>query len=96
MAKLRLLENDIKVFRALMAYYPNGATRTMIAEETDLPRSTVYDAVIRLERMEMVCSVPVGDNTPGRPKKRIWANPPYLTKQMWKRIEALRNQEGSD
>ena len=90
-----LLENDILVFRALLAYWPHGCDRTKLSDEVELKRSTVYDALVRLKTRGLVLSSPCPKEDRGRPTVVFWVDPPTITREMWERIETLRpsNQE---
>lgn len=89
------LENDIIIFKALLECWPYGMPRTELSATVKLPRSTVYDALTRLNLAGVVISKPRPRTIKGRSQVVFWAEPPHITAEMWARIMALRpsNQE---
>lgn len=62
----QLLENDILILKAIRC--TGGATRSELVVRCDLPQTTVYDALVRLERKGFVERYTEPRTLPGRPK----------------------------
>lgn len=62
----QLLVNDRLILEALRC--TGGATRSELVERCDLPQTTVYDTLIRLERKGFVERYTEPRTIPGRPK----------------------------
>lgn len=61
-------ESDKLVYQALLNCFPNWRTRPKLVEETKIPRTTVYDALDRLEKRGLVEMDKEIRHTRGRPK----------------------------
>lgn len=62
----QLLENDLRVLEALRC--TGSATRSELIVRCDLPRTTVYDSLVRLEHKGFVERYREPRTIPGRPK----------------------------